>query len=85
MGEFQQPVRFSPERARWVAAEQWHAQQKGRIEPDGSYLLEIPYTDDRELLMDILKHGADVEVVAPGTLRQRVQDEINRMTVRYAP
>ena len=78
-------LRFTPERARWVAAEQWHAQQKGRIEPDGSYLLEIPYTDDRELLMDILKHGADVEVVAPDTLRQRVQDEISRMTVRYAP
>ncbi|MDO8813634.1 MAG: YafY family protein [Gallionella sp.] len=78
-------LKFSPERARWVAAEQWHAQQKGRIEPDGSYLLEIPYTDDRELLMDILKHGADVEVVAPDTLRQRVQDEISRMTVRYVP
>ena len=78
-------LRFTPERARWVAAEQWHPQQKGGIEPDGSYLLEIPYTDDRELLMDILKHGADVEVVAPDTLRQRVQDEISRMTVRYAP
>jgi len=78
-------LRFTPERARWVAAEQWHPQQKGEVEPDGSYLLEIPYTDDRELLMDILKHGADVEVVAPDTLRQRVQDEINRMTVRYVP
>jgi len=78
-------LRFTPERARWVAAEQWHPQQRGEIEPDGSYLLEIPYTDDRELLMDILKHGADVEVVAPDTLRQRVQDEISRMAVQYAP
>lgn len=78
-------LRFTPERARWVAVEQWHPQQKGKVEPDGSYLLEIPYTDDRELLMDILKHGADVEVAAPDTLRQRVHDEINRMTVRYVP
>jgi predicted DNA-binding transcriptional regulator YafY len=77
-------LRFSPERARWVAAEQWHPMQKGCIETDGSYLLEIPYTDDRELLMDILKHGADVEVVAPDKLRQRTQDEIHRMTDRYA-
>ncbi len=76
-------LRFSPERARWVAVEQWHPQQKGKIEPDGSYLLEIPYTDDRELLMDILKHGADVEVVVPDTLRQRARDEITRMTARY--
>lgn len=66
-----------------VAAEQWHPQQKSKVEPDGSYLLEIPYTDDRELLMDILKHGADVEVVAPDTLRQRARDEIARMTARY--
>ena len=78
-------LRFSPERARWVADEQWHPIQKGSIEPDGSYLLEIPYTDDRERLMDILKHGADVEVIAPDKLRERVQEEISRMTVRYIP
>lgn len=78
-------LRFTPERARWVAVEQWHPQQKGRIEPDGSYLLEIPYTDDRELLMDILKYGGDVEVIAPDDLRQRVQAEISRMGQRYIP
>jgi predicted DNA-binding transcriptional regulator YafY len=78
-------LRFTSERARWVAVEQWHPQQKGRVEPDGSYLLEIPYTDDRELLMDILKHGADIEVVVPDTLRKRVQEEIGRMANRYIP
>lgn len=77
--------RFTPERARWVAVEQWHPQQKGRVEPDGSYLLEIPYTDDRELLMDILKHGADVDVLEPDALRQRVREEIGRMASRYTP
>ena len=76
-------LRFTPERARWVAVEQWHPQQKGHIDPDGSYLLEIPYTDDRELLMDILKHGADVEVIAPDSLRGRARDEIGKMAVRY--
>ncbi|HUW26198.1 MAG TPA: YafY family protein [Gallionella sp.] len=78
-------LRFTPERARWVATEQWHSQQKGSIEPDGSYLLEIPYTDDRELLMDILKYGGDVEVIAPLDLRQRVQAEISRMGQKYLP
>lgn len=78
-------LRFSQERARWVAVEQWHPQQKGNIEPDGSYFLEIPYTDDRELLMDILKHGADVDVIAPDALRERVKKEINRMARRYIP
>jgi predicted DNA-binding transcriptional regulator YafY len=69
-------LRFSPERARWVANEQWHPQQKGKFESDGSYLLEIPYSDDRELLMDILRHGSEVEVIAPEKLRIRIHQEL---------
>ena len=77
-------LRFSPERARWVANEQWHPQQKGRLEADGSYLLEIPYSDDRELLMDILRHGAEVEVIAPARLRKRLQQELKAALTRYS-
>ena len=76
-------LQFSPARAPWVVTEQWHPQQKGSLEEDGSYRLEIPYTDDRELLMDILKYGAEVEVLAPAALRARVQTEISHMTTRY--
>jgi len=76
-------LRFTPERARWVAAEQWHPQQRGKFDEDGSYLLEVPYSDDRELLMDILKHGRDVEVQAPTSLRNRIKTEIAQMTLRY--
>ena len=65
-------LRFTPERAQWVADEIWHPGQKGRFLADGRYELSIPYSDDRELLMDILKHGADVEVAAPQALRERV-------------
>lgn len=77
-------LRFTPERARWVAHEQWHPRQKGTQETDGSYLLEIPYADDRELLMDILKYGPDVEVLGPASLRKRVQDMLCQATQRYA-
>ena len=73
-----------PQRARWVAHEQWHPRQKGTLEGDGSYLLEIPYADDRELMMDILKYGPDVEVVGPVSLRKRVQDLLLQATQRYA-
>ena len=41
-------------------------------EADGSYVLELPYSDSRELLMDVLKHGAQVEVLAPAELRDEV-------------
>ncbi len=65
-------LKFSALRARWVAYEQWHPQQKSQFLNDGSYLLEIPYADDRELVMDILKHGPEVEVLAPLKLRERI-------------
>ncbi|NMF87660.1 helix-turn-helix transcriptional regulator [Aromatoleum petrolei] len=74
---------FSAERARWVASEHWHPQQKGTLQEDGRYVLELPYTDDRELLMDILKYGADVTVLAPETLRERVVAELARMNDLY--
>ena len=77
-------LRFTPERARWVAHEQWHPRQKGTQEADGSYLLEIPYADDRELMMDILKYGPDVEVLGPASLRKRVQDLLSQASQRYA-
>jgi predicted DNA-binding transcriptional regulator YafY len=73
-------LRFSPERARWVAAEHWHPDQRGEFDGDGHYLLEIPYADHRELLMDILKHGRHCEVLAPAGLRAVVAEEIAAMT-----
>lgn len=69
-------LHFSAERARWVADEQWHPDQQGRFLPDGGYQLSVPYSDDRELLMDILKYGADVEVIAPPELRATVKQTL---------
>lgn len=77
-------LKFSPERARWVATEQWHPEQQGTLQDDGNYLLEFPYFDDRELLMDILKHGADVTVLAPRELRTRIAEESRRMVGLYS-
>lgn len=71
-------LRFTPERARWVAAEKWHPDQVGRVLEDGGYELKVPYTDDRELLMDVLKFGSDCEVIEPARLRERVLAECRR-------
>lgn len=65
-------LRFSPEAARWVAAETWHPQQQDRVEPDGHLTRQLPYHRADELLMDILRHGADVEVLGPQGLRLEV-------------
>jgi predicted DNA-binding transcriptional regulator YafY len=74
---------FTPERARWVATERWHPKQQGQTLDDGSYQLQIPYSDDRELIMDILKYGSDCQVMAPEQLKQRVADEFRRGMQRY--
>jgi predicted DNA-binding transcriptional regulator YafY len=63
---------FKPGRARWVSRETWHPQQDGKLQLDGSYLLKLPYSREPELVMDILKYGADVEVLAPESLRDAV-------------
>jgi predicted DNA-binding transcriptional regulator YafY len=76
-------LRFTPERARWVSCEQWHPRQKGKFEEDGSFLLEIPYADTRELTMDILKYGPDVEVLGPQALRSEVIGLLRRAQGRY--
>jgi predicted DNA-binding transcriptional regulator YafY len=74
---------FSEYKARWVADEQWHPQQRASFLDDGRYRLEIPYSDPRELLMDILKYGSDVEVVAPLKLRELVSGVLRRALKPY--
>lgn len=77
-------LRFTPERARWVAAEQWHPAQKGEWDTEGHWLLQIPYSDDRELVMDILRHTPEVEVLAPAALRERVLEMMREGVARWA-
>lgn len=74
---------FSAERARWVSDESWHPEQVGSFRIDGRYELRIPYRDDRELVMDILRHGAHVEVIAPVALRQSVIEQLQTTLACY--
>lgn len=76
-------LKFSPLAARWVAAQNWHSKQTSATLDDGSYVLEIPYSDDRELLMDILKYGPDVEVLEPPALRRRVREQLAAAAKKY--
>jgi predicted DNA-binding transcriptional regulator YafY len=76
-------LRFSPKRARWVANEQWHPEQRGETRVVGSFILEVPYSDDRELVMDIMKYGPDVEVLEPASLREHVIDLHQEAARRY--
>ncbi len=76
-------LKFTPSRSRWVSREVWHPMQKSRSEEDGSFVLQVPYSDDRELMGDILRYGADVEVLAPKELRSSLQRNLLQAAGRY--
>ncbi len=69
--------------ATWISREQWHSNQVGNWLPDGSYELKVPYTSETELTMDILRHGPNVEVLEPASLRSLVQERVRQMQVLY--
>src|SRR6185295_16503295 len=69
-------LRFTAQAARWVSAQSGHPRQRAEVEKDGSYVLEIPYANDRGLLREFLKYGPDVEVLAPANLRSRVAEAL---------
>ena len=76
-------LRFSAASARWVAAENWHPQQRGNFDEQGCYVLEVPYSEDRELMLEIMRHGAAVEVLEPKGLRGKVRDEHRKAGAQY--
>ena len=76
-------LRFTAEAARWVAHEKWHSRQRGRFEADGGYVLEVPFGDDRELVMDILKYGPDCVVEEPAELRKKVAERARKTAGLY--
>lgn len=76
-------LRFSPEAAQWVALEQWHPQQQATVQPDGSLLLRLPYADATELVMDVLRHGPQVQVLSPPVLVARVAQQLQQAAAQY--
>ncbi len=76
-------LRFTPWQGRWTSAETWHADQRSHYDDAGRYILEVPYSDDTELVMDILKYGAEVEVLAPADLRAKVAERLRLAAEQY--
>ncbi len=74
---------FSAEAARWVRHEQWHPRQRGEDLPDGRYRLTLPYAAPQELEMDILRHGENVEVLAPADLRRHIGARLRKAAAAY--
>lgn len=74
---------FNAKAARWVADEHWHSQQQGRFLPDGRYELKLPYSNGRELLMDVLHYGSDAQIVEPPVLREQARALLSLALSQY--
>jgi proteasome accessory factor C len=76
-------LKFTPEMSRWIADEQWHPDQQGSYDDEGAWTLQLPFSSARELVMDILRYGSDVEVVAPEFLREAVAESARQAAAIY--
>lgn len=77
-------LKFSQKRADWVKNEMWHPDQRAELLPDGSFSLRIPYSDERELVGDILRYGPEVEVLEPKKLRNQIKSEVEKTLKVYS-
>lgn len=77
-------LKFTAKRAQWVSLEEWHPNQSSRWEQDGSFVLEVPYSNDQELVMDLMRYGSDVQVLGPPELREHVHLALLAAANQYA-
>ncbi len=76
-------LQFTAEAAQWVQHEQWHPRQQSTLHPDGLLTLRVPYTDATELAMDVVRHGNQVKVLAPGSLVRLVATTLHQAACQY--
>ncbi|MFH1672495.1 MAG: YafY family protein [Pseudomonadota bacterium] len=74
---------FSPKVAGFVKEQIWHKSQKIEERRDKGIILTLPVSDLREIKREVLKFGAEVEVLAPDVLREELKGEIERMRGIY--
>lgn len=75
---------FTAKQAPWARSETWHKDQVGESTDDGGFLLTVPYSDPRELVLEILRYGPDVRVLEPTELQQVVAQRLRAAVDQYA-
>ncbi|NLI82286.1 MAG: WYL domain-containing protein [Deltaproteobacteria bacterium] len=80
---FEVTLRFSRDLARWARGQRWHPDQRLEETEAGELDLTLPVAHEREILMEVLKYGSNVEVLAPEWFRDRVRKEIEGMAKNY--
>lgn len=74
---------FAAQAAQWVSREEWHPEQRGRWLAEGTFELQIPFVEETEIVMDILRHGNQVRVLTPDSLAERVANQLETAAMQY--
>jgi predicted DNA-binding transcriptional regulator YafY len=80
---FDVKLRFTPQRSLLVKNEMWHEKQTVCVDDHGSLYMTVPTSHEAEIMMEILKHGSQVEVLEPEWLRNKVVKEIKESLKNY--
>jgi len=85
MGDDQQwaKIKINSNNASWVIREEWHPNQKIHLDRDGWLILDVPYSDTREILAEILKLGNNAIVLAPLELKNSHMDALKQTLANY--
>lgn len=78
-------ARFAPSVAPYVRERLWHPSQKLRELPDRSLEVTLGVADTIEVRRWLLGFGAEVEVLAPASLREALRLEAERVVARLGP
>ena len=74
-----------PQAARWISREEWRLAKRGRWLGDGRFDLQIPYADETEIVMDVLRKVDPAMVVEPESLASAVHARLSAASAQYAP
>ncbi|MBU0704653.1 MAG: CRISPR-associated helicase Cas3', partial [Chloroflexi bacterium] len=75
--------RFHPRVAHRVRETRWHRSEQVEEQPDGSLIWRAQVAEPQEMLPWIRGWGADVEVVEPPDLREKLMEEAQRLAKVY--
>ena len=76
-------LRFTVAQSRWARDEIWHPMQRGTVDAEGHWVLEVPFADVQEIQMEVLRFGPSIEVLAPAELRDRVAKTLGDAARQY--
>ena len=76
-------IRVVPDQVKYFRTLPLHGSQRETVQEDGSSVFSYHIAPTFDFVQEILSHGADVEVLEPIELRERIADNVAEMASRY--